>query len=151
MGFPNFENMNSNIQFFFKGTKTTLRDRNRLKGFLSSLFTLEKQKLDYLNIIFCTDQQLLKINKEYLKHNYYTDIITFHYAPAGKPVQAELYISIDRVKENASKLEVPIKTELHRVIFHGCLHLCGYGYKSSQQIRMIREREDHYLRLYSGK
>jgi rRNA maturation RNase YbeY len=151
MGFPNFENMNSKIQFFFNGIKFTLRHRGQLKAFLSSIFKFEKQKLDYMNIIFCTDDQLLNINKDFLKHHYFTDIITFNFSSAGKPAQAELYISIERVRENAKKLGVPLKTELHRVVFHGCLHLCGYSDKTSQQIKKMREREDHYLRLYFGK
>lgn len=119
-----------------------------LKSTIVHLFKKEKVKLSSLNIIFCSDDFLLKINKSFLSHNYYTDIVTFYYSEEGHPVNAELYISADRVRANAESLSVSIKNELHRVIFHGCLHLCGYGDKSSQQIKRMREREDFYLRLY---
>ena len=143
--------MSSRIRFFFNDVQIALRDRTVLKLFLASLFRKEKRSIDYLNIIFCTDERLLQINKDFLNHNYYTDIITFHYASENEPVQAELYISGDRVRENAADLGITINAELHRVIFHGCLHLCGYGDKTSQQIKKMREREDYYLRLYFGK
>lgn len=105
--------------------------------------------LQNINIIFCTDEALLAINRNFLQHDYFTDIITFPLSAKGEPVNAELYISIDRVKDNAKQGAVSFWEELHRVIFHGCLHLTGYNDKSSQQIKKMREREDHYLRLYS--
>ena len=91
---------------------------------------------------------MLEINRNFLQHDFYTDIITFPLSTGSDPIQAELYISIDRVRDNAKQGAVSFKEELHRVIFHGCLHLTGYGDKSSQQIKKMREREDHYLRLY---
>jgi rRNA maturation RNase YbeY len=143
--------MSNRIRFFFNDVQISLRDRMLLKLFIASIFRKEKRTLDYLNIIFCTDEKLLKINGDFLNHHYYTDIITFHYASAEQPIQAELYISTDRVRENAKNLSVTLYSELHRVIFHGCLHLCGYGDKTSQQIKKMREREDYYLRLYFTK
>ena len=112
------------------------------------LFKKEGSMLRSLNVIFCTDDALLVINRDFLNHDYYTDIITFPINKDKSSVEAELYISIDRVKENAKEGNVSFKEELHRVIFHGCLHLVGYNDKSSQQIKEMREREDHYLRLY---
>jgi rRNA maturation RNase YbeY len=150
-GFPIFENMQSKVHFFSSNVKITLQERSRIKQFLEWLIKKEKQKLTYLNIIFCSDKELLQLNRDFLSHNYFTDIITFHYAAQGEPLQAELYISVDRVRNNAEELNVSFKSEIHRVLFHGCLHLCGYGDKSSQQIKKMREREDYYLRLYFGK
>jgi len=149
-GFPNFENMQK-VRFFFNESGVSLHQRQALKTAIARLFQMEKIKLNSLNIIFCSDEFLLKINRDFLSHNYYTDIVTFYYSKKGQPIEAELYISADRVKANAKSQDVSIKSELHRVIFHGCLHLCGYGDKSSQQIKKMREREDYYLRLYFGK
>lgn len=109
---------------------------------------MEQCVLSNLNIIFCTDKALLQINRDFLQHDYYTDIITFPINQSKASIEAELYISIDRIRDNAKTAAVSFKEELHRVIFHGCLHLTGYNDKSSQQIKKMREREDHYLRLY---
>lgn len=139
------------VRFFFNESYISLHQRQALKTAIARLFQTEKIKLNSLNIIFCSDEFLLKINKEFLSHNYYTDIVTFYYSRKGQPIEAELYISVDRVRANAKSLDVSIKTELHRVVFHGCLHLCGYGDKSSQQIKKMREREEFYLRWYFNK
>lgn len=139
------------VRFFFNEVKVSLNHRTELKGTIERLFKKEKKALKSLNVIFCTDEHLLNINNEFLSHNYYTDIVTFYYSTPKEAVEAELYISVDRIAANAKALNVSTKNELHRVIFHGCLHLCGYGDKSSQQIMKMREREDYYLRLYFGK
>lgn len=136
------------VNFFYQDVQFSFSKRTDVKIFLPKLFLKEGKQLEELNIIFCTDEALLEINKNFLKHDYYTDIITFPLSAKGKPVQAELYISVDRIRDNAKQGKVSFKEELHRVIFHGCLHLTGYGDKSSQQIKKMREREDHYLRLY---
>ena len=142
---------NKKVQFFYQQVRFSFLKRNTLKLFIETLFIAEKKKLQHLNVIFCTDEALLAINKRFLNHNYYTDIITFPLSSKGQAIEAELYISVDRVKENAKKQGTRFSTELHRVLFHGCLHLTGYNDKSSQQIKRIREREDHYLRLYFHK
>src|SRR5262245_54377015 len=118
----------SKIYFFFQ-TPVSLRDRTKLKTFIAGIFKKEKRRLAYLNYIFCTDKQLLEINRQYLKHDFYTDIITFELSEKDQPVQGEVYISIDRVKDNALNLDERVNKELHRVIFHGALHLCGYSDK----------------------
>jgi len=100
---------------------------------------------EFINIIFCSDQYLLEINKRYLHHNFYTDIITFNYSGNDKSLEGELYISIDRIKENAKSLGVPQQDELFRVIIHGILHLCGYNDKRKQEKGLMRELEDRYL------
>lgn len=137
------------VNFFYQDVSFSFSNRSAVKSFLKKLFANEGHKLNELNIIFCTDEALLEINRTFLQHDYYTDIITFPLSTGSEPIQAELYISSDRVRDNAKQGNVSFKEELHRVIFHGCLHLAGYGDKSSQQIKKMREREDHYLRLYA--
>ena len=108
------------------------------------------QDLDHktgeISIIFCSDDYLLKINKKYLNHDYFTDIITFNYNE-NNTIIGDLFISIDRVKENAKELKVDFNNELFRVIIHGVLHLCGYNDKTQDQQKEIRTKEDEYLVL----
>lgn len=120
-----------------------------LYNWIASTIQSEGKSLTYLNIIFCDDQYLLKINQDYLQHDYFTDIITFHYEEEDAPIEGELFISIDRVKENAEVLEVPFEVELDRVIIHGVLHLCGYGDKSEEEQAIMRSKEDFCLALKS--
>jgi probable rRNA maturation factor len=136
------------VQLFFL-KKTTLLNRTALKRYISLLFKKEGQRLTNLNIIFCSDDYLLEINKNHLQHNYFTDIITFNLTPPNQlKIEAELYISVDRVKDNARQLGQTYKKELHRVIFHGCLHLCGYKDKNSVQIKAMRAAEEKHLSKY---
>lgn len=118
--------------------------------FLEKIFRKERVRLKSLNYIFCSDKRLLTINRQFLKHDYLTDIITFQLSETG-PVEAEIYISIDRVRENAKILSVTLKSELHRVIFHGVLHLCGYGDKENEQEKIMRKMEDLYINQYFRK
>ena len=139
-----------NIFFFFNGVTVTLRNRNKLKQFLKSIFKLENVKLESINYIFSTDKAIYSINKEFLKHDFFTDIITFSLSEKGKPVVADIYISVDRVRDNALLQKETFQRELHRVVFHGALHLCGYGDKSREEIKAMRKREDYYLSRYLG-
>lgn len=144
--------MTTPIRFFYQIVSFQFRQRKILKRFLSNtLFRKEGIEVGEIRIIFCNDKQLLRINQKFLKHDYYTDIITFNFSNNKEPLEAELYISIERVRENARNSSVSFSEELHRVIFHGCLHLCGFNDKTSQQIMKIRRKEDHYLRLYFNK
>jgi probable rRNA maturation factor len=136
------------VKFFFLDTKVSLSNRNHLKQFLNSLFKNEGTCLDSLTYIFCTDEYLLQINKQYLQHDYYTDIITFNLSTKKDCISGEIYISIDRVKENAIFLGEPLSKELHRVIFHGALHLCGYNDKSKTDKISMTAKENKYLDLY---
>ena len=108
------------------------------------------QDLDYktgeISIIFCSDNYLLNINKKYLNHDYFTDIITFNYNE-NNTIIGDLFISVDRVKENAKELKIDFNNELFRVIIHGVLHLCGYNDKTQDQQKEIRTKEDEYLGL----
>ena len=136
------------VQFHFLHKAQNLTQRNRLKAFLVTLFKKEKTLLSSLNYIFCSDKYLLDINNQFLQHNYYTDIITFNLATGSAGVEGEVYISLDRVRENATVLNEYFNRELHRVIFHGALHLCGYGDKSAEEIKLMRQKEEVYLDLY---
>ncbi len=136
------------IQFNFL-EPVSLRDRTRLRQFLVSLFKKEGKKLGDLQYIFCSDDYLLDINRQYLNHDYYTDIITFDLSEKGHPINAEIYISVDRVRDNAREYGSSIKKELHRVIFHGALHLCGYKDKTPAQEKEMRQMEEKYLDLWS--
>lgn len=128
-----------------------LRERTRIKTFVGSIFKKEKTKLTSVNYIFCSDAYLLQINKDFLNHDYYTDIITFGLSEPGQPVEAEVYISIDRVRDNALQHNQPFTRELKRVVFHGALHLCGYRDKKKSEITLMREKEEQYLRLFEKK
>jgi probable rRNA maturation factor len=131
-------------------TPTTLKNRTALKLFIQQLFKAEKQAFESLNYVFCTDDYLLTINQQYLNHNYYTDIITFNLANKNQPVIGDIYISIDRVKDNAITHNYTFTQELHRVILHGALHLCNYTDKTKAAQLTMRQKENHYLNKYLG-
>ena len=137
----------SKVCFFFPGIKFNLANRTQLKKYIQYVFKKEGENLESLNYIFCTDKALLEINRQFLTHDFYTDIITFDLSDSDA-VQAEIYISIDRVKENAIHLGISFNSEIHRVIFHGVLHLCGYKDKSKKETREMRNKEGFYLKNY---
>ena len=122
-------------------------NKTHLKSFIASIFKKEKKELGSINYIFCSDDMLLKINQDFLQHNYYTDIITFGLNEPGEPIEAEIYVSIDRVKDNANQQSVSFQNEMQRVLFHGALHLCGYKDKKKSEIIVMRQKEDQYLHL----
>lgn len=140
--------LNPKVNFFFSGCKPTLRDRLRLKGFIISIFRREKRELESISFVFTNDKTLHELNRNYLSHDYYTDIITFEFSGANHPILSEVYISCERVRENAKIHNSSFKEELHRVIFHGVLHLCGYKDKSTRQSKEIRSKENQYLLHY---
>ena len=137
----------SPIYFFFPYQKFSLTNRAKLKSFIREIFKKEKKALLQLQYIFCTDARLLEMNRQYLQHDYYTDILTFELGTAGK-INGEIYISAERVKENARLMNTSFKKELHRVIFHGALHLCGYKDKLKKEKLEMRTKEDRLLQLY---
>jgi rRNA maturation RNase YbeY len=110
---------------------------------------MEGVAAEEINYIFCSDQFLFKLNNMYLKHNTYTDIITFQYS--SQPVFSDIYISIDRVRENARLYDITFLKELYRVMFHGALHLCGYKDKTKKDSFEMRNKEDSYLGLYVSR
>jgi rRNA maturation RNase YbeY len=135
------------IQFNFLEA-IDLPDRLRLKQFINRLFKKEGRSLGELQYVFCSDQYLLALNRQYLDHDYYTDIIAFDLSEKGQAINAEIYISVDRIRENAFKYDSSVKKELHRVMFHGALHLCGYRDKIAGHQQEMRKMEEKYLKLY---
>lgn len=140
-------NSKSKVYFFFPEGAVNLTGRTSLKGFIEKLFKAEKKQINQINYVFCNDRTIRKINKQYLNHDYATDIITFDLSE-NKLITADIYISVERVRENARALGFSFKSEIHRVIFHGALHLCGYRDKKSAEINKMRGKENLYLKKY---
>jgi probable rRNA maturation factor len=136
------------INFTPYEVKLNLKNRTRLKTFIKDLFAREGQGLRNLQYVFCTDDYLLQINQQFLQHDTLTDIVTFELGEDPAITEGEIYISIDRVNENALKFKVSQEHELHRVIFHGALHLCGYKDKTKDESTLMREKENECLKLY---
>ncbi|HXD79291.1 MAG TPA: rRNA maturation RNase YbeY [Puia sp.] len=128
--------------------KISLRNRRLIKDTLKKLFRSEKSPLAELQYIFVSDERLLEINRRFLGHDYYTDIVTFPLSEPGQPIVGEIYISVDRVRENAGTFKTPVHKELLRVMFHGALHLCSHADKTNREQEKMRRLEDKYLRLH---
>jgi len=126
----------------------TLGNRVALKLFLEKQMKKEGIKIERLQYVFCSDKYLLGMNKEYLNHDYYTDIISFDLSEIKGQLIGDIYISVDRVKENAKIHQSTQGNELLRVIFHGALHFCGYKDKKPADAKLIRSMEDKWLRAY---
>lgn len=139
------------ISFHFQNTSFTFTQRTLLKQWMLDCIRKEKKSCAWIRIIFVSEDFLLGLNKKYLQHTTHTDIITFPFNPPGKALEAELYIGIQRVKENAEEYSVPFKEELQRVMIHGILHLCGYQDANARQQKIIRKKEDAYLKLWYQK
>jgi|SRR5688572_7665642 len=137
----------SPIKFFSEDISYVLRNKTQLRSWLVKCALKKKKKINSLNYIFCSDPFLKKMNKQYLNHDYLTDIITFPTSePSDKNINGDIYISIDRIKDNAFQYGVSITDELHRVMVHGLLHLCGYGDKSDREKSVMRKQEDESLK-----
>jgi probable rRNA maturation factor len=124
-----------------------LSHKKLIINWLDSLIKKERAKRGDISYIFCTDKYLLNMNKAYLNHDFYTDVITFDYSE-HKLISGDIFISIDRVKDNAKQFNVSFQNELLRVIVHGVLHLCGYNDKTKAQEKQMRAKEDYYLSLF---
>ena len=135
--------MKSNI-YYHSECDFQLRDEESITKWLKDAISTEDKKLGEINYIFCDDQYLLKKNQEYLQHDTFTDIITFDYTE-GNRLSADIFISIERIKENAITFAVPFETELRRVIIHGVLHLIGYKDKSEEDAETMISKENFYL------
>ncbi len=119
-----------------------------LTNWISKVCLSENHQLGDISIIFCSDEYLLEMNRIHLDHDYYTDIITFDYTD-NQIVSGDLFISVDRVRENASDFNVSFQHELHRVMIHGVLHLCGYKDKSDDEEKLMRSKENNALSMIS--
>ncbi|HVX51927.1 MAG TPA: rRNA maturation RNase YbeY [Chitinophagaceae bacterium] len=127
-----------------------LNHKRKIRSFIASIFEKEKRVLHRLDYVFCSDETLLQVNHSFLQHDYYTDIITFDLSGDHPGIKGEVYISVDRVKENALMLKTGFEEEMLRVLFHGVLHLCGYKDKKKEDILIMREKEDYYISLYKN-
>ncbi len=137
--------MNS-IDFYFEDVDPIQIHKKVLILHLNSLIKNELKKSGEISVIFCSDNFLLQMNKDYLDHDYYTDIITFDYVEEDK-ISGDLFISLDRVRDNAKKYKTTVIHELYRVVFHGTLHLVGYNDKSEVEQKLMKEKENYYLEL----
>ena len=127
-------------------TEFKLTTKTKIAGWISKTILNEAFKEGDINYIFCEDDYLLDINVKYLKHNTLTDIISFDYS-LGKILSGDIFISVDRVRDNSLKYDVNFDDELQRVIIHGILHFCGYKDKTKEDKRLMRKKEDYYLSL----
>ena len=137
-------------RFYEQDVHSKLKDKRKLSVFLDDLVHKHKKKVTNTSFtyIFCTDEYLLQINRQFLDHDTYTDIITFDLSEQPAQLVGEIYISLDRIAENAEKFGITYNEELHRVIFHGALHLCGFKDKSAADKKEMRKMEDRCLSQY---
>lgn len=131
------------IQFFFEDIDKIEIEAN-LSDRLEDIILSEGKKPGEINYIFCDDEYLLQVNREYLKHDYYTDVITFDYVK-GKTISGDIFVSLPRIFDNAETLSKDFESEFFRVLAHGVLHLCGYKDKTDEEIAEMRSKEDYYL------
>ena len=134
--------------FFFETKNLKIKNKPKVRSLIKSLCLKENKKLGFINCVFCSDKYLVEINKKYLKNDYYTDIITFDHKEAEDNVEGDLYISAERIKENAKIFRVTTEEELVRVIIHGVLHLIGYKDKSKKEKVIMTQKENKYISLY---
>ena len=134
------------INFFAEDITFSPKLKTSLRNWISNTIIQEKHQLQELNFIFCSDDYLLKINQEYLKHDTYTDIITFDNSEEKGMIAGDIFISIDSVKENAKTFKTSFQDELHRVMIHGTLHLLGYPDKKKEEKALMTEKENQYLK-----
>ena len=132
------------IEIFYEDIPSIKIPKQHIRKYSKWLINNELKEQGDITLILCSDKYLLDINVNYLKHNYYTDIITFNYV-VKNTISGDLFISIDRVKENSQKFNTLWIEELYRVIFHGLLHLIGYNDKTEEEKTIMREKEDYYL------
>jgi rRNA maturation RNase YbeY len=136
--------MEVDIYFYNEDVKYVLVSKQKIRSWLLSVIEQEQKEVGIVSYIFCSDNYLLEMNKQYLEASYYTDVITFDYTE-GSSVSGDIFISVDRVKENAKLYGQKYFQEMLRVILHGVLHLCGYKDKRKQEIEQMRAKENYYL------
>jgi rRNA maturation RNase YbeY len=135
--------MSAAIHFFTPEIDFQVAHEEAVKAWIKALTKQHRHAIQELNFIFVSDAHLLEMNNQHLQHDYYTDILTFAYE--GNPIQGDIYISVDRVKDNADKLNSSFDDELHRVMAHGILHIIGYDDHEESDIKQMREAEDDAL------
>ena len=135
------------IRFFTEDIDFTLSSKSARKNWIKEIIQKEGFKCGDVNYILCTDEYLLEINRTFLDHDTYTDIITFDQSENKLEIAGDIYISIDRIRSNSENLKVSFPDELDRVMIHGILHLCGYGDKTPDEKKIMRKKEDACLSL----
>lgn len=135
------------IRFFTEDIAFKLKDSRPVKNWIKQVLTNHKVKQFDINYIFCADEYILKINRDFLQHDFYTDIITFDNTATPKKLASDIFISIERVTENAKKLNTTFDEELHRVLIHGILHLLGFKDKTAKEKQIMRDKENESLQL----
>lgn len=135
------------IQFFVENIDFAIKQKMKLRRWIKQVAEQHHKNIHSLNYIFNSDSAQLSINKEYLAHDTYTDVITFDHSTDPNQIEADVYVSIERVQENALKLRHSFEDELHRVMIHGVLHLLGYRDKKKTEREEMRKKENHYLAL----
>jgi probable rRNA maturation factor len=135
------------INYFYHKVNFKLKEPRKLTSWIKRVVEKEGATIQEINYVFCTDTYLLNLNKGFLKHNTFTDIITFDNAEEGSALEGEIYISFDRVQENAEKYRVRFEDELNRVMIHGVLHLLGYKDKKPSEKALMRKKEEACLSL----
>jgi rRNA maturation RNase YbeY len=144
MEFPEIaDQVESVVEFYSEDIDFELQNEEKIAEWIIQTVEDERKKFQHCSYIFCSDEYLHKINLEYLHHDDYTDVITFPYAE--NPIEGDIYISIERLKDNAQSLGIAFENELHRVIIHGTLHLCGYTDKTDSDKAEMTRKEDCYL------
>ena len=137
------------INFFCEDIEFKVPQSRSTKTWLKSIATTEGFELNQLNYLFCSDELILSINRQYLEHDFYTDIITFDNSEDETLIEGDIFISIERVQENAKNLNQLFEVEFRRVLAHGVLHLCGYDDTDDSKEEIMRTKEDFYLSLFS--
>ena len=137
----------TNIRFFKEDIHFTLKNKTKIRQWITATIHHHQKKIQSINYIFTSDNYLLTINKEYLNHNTFTDIITFDNSSNPEHIETDIFISIQRVKANSNQLKISFTEELHRVMIHGILHLLGYKDKTTTERNEMRKKENHYLAL----
>ncbi len=137
------EILKEEIHFTYEDTEFRIQEEEVLEEWIKQIIITEGHSLDVITYVFCSDEYLHKINMEYLNHDTYTDIITFPLSDEN--IESDIFISIDRIKENALLFQIPFLTELYRVIIHGVLHLCGFGDKTETEKKIMRSKEEESI------
>ena len=136
------------IHFFTEEIPFTLKEKLNRKRWLTKIATNAGFKIKELNYVFCSDEYLYQMNRDYLKHDTYTDIITFDNSESKDDIEGDIFVSIDRVRENAKTHTQEVETEMNRVLAHGLLHLMGYKDKTQDEAALMRLKEEESIKLY---
>ena len=135
------------IRFFNEDVPYKLTRKKATRQWLKQQAEAEGYTVGDLNYIFCSDDYVLQVNRDYLQHDYYTDIITFDQSEEEDKIEGDIFISVDRVAENAQQIGVSAEQEMRRVLAHGMLHLCGYGDKTDEEAAQMRAKEEEWMNL----